>query len=130
MEDKPLLGNSETKKPIILYIIIGILLVAVIVLAVLLGTKKCKCENTCPECPSCPKDDPHYDVSHFVPIKDRVFSNRTEGSAILQGTVNHFDSPYFKMVDVYNMKSNDNRTILNLKHINKHENIRHIVLVL
>ena len=118
MEDKPLLNNSETKRPIILYVIIGVLLVAVIVLAVLLGTKKCNCETQCPECPSCPDcpkcpvDDPHYDESHFIPIKERVFTNRTEGSSALQGKINHFDSKYFKMIDVYNMESNENRTIL------------------
>ena len=106
MEDKPLLNNSETKKPIILYIIIGVLAIVVIVLAILLGTKKCNCENTCP------KDDPHYDTKHFVERKGNVFSDRIEGSAILQGTLNHFDSPYFKMLDIYNMKSNENRTIL------------------
>ena len=118
MEDKPLLNNSETKRPIILYVIIGVLLVAVIVLAVLLGTKKCNCETQCPECPSCPDcpkcpvDDPHYNESHFIPITGRVFTNRTEGSSVLQGKINHFDSKYFKMIDVYNMESNENRTIL------------------
>ena len=118
MEDKPLLNNSESKKPILLYVIIGVLLVVVIVLAILLGTKKCNCETKCPECPSCPDcpkcpvDDPHYDESHFIPITGRVFTNRTEGSSVLQGKINHFDSKYFKMIDVYNMESNENRTIL------------------
>ena len=118
MEDKPLLNNSESKKPILLYVIIGVLLVVVVVLAILLGTKKCNCETKCPECPSCPDcpkcpvDDPHYDESHFIPIKERVFTNRTEGSSALQGKINHFDSKYFKMIDVYNMESNENRTIL------------------
>ena len=93
MENQPLLNNSEGKKRIILYIIMGILLIAVIVLVVLLGTKKCNCENKCPECP---KDDPHYDESHFVPIRGRVYSNKTEGSAALQGGINHFDSKYLK----------------------------------
>ena len=118
MEDKPLLNNSESKKPILLYVIIGVLLVVVVVLAILLGTKKCNCETKCPECPSCPDcpkcpvDDPHYDESHFISIKGRVFTNRTEGSSVLQGKINHFDSKYFKMIDVYNMESNENRTIL------------------
>ena len=118
MEDKPLLNNSESKKPILLYVIIGVLLVVVVVLAILLGTKKCNCETKCPECPSCPDcpkcpvDDPHYNESHFIPITERVFTNRTEGSSVLQGKINHFDSKYFKMIDVYNMESNENRTIL------------------
>ena len=67
MEDKPLLNNSETKKPIILYIVIGVLAIVVIVLAILLGTKKCNCENICPV------DDPHYDTSHFVERKGNIF---------------------------------------------------------
>lgn len=106
MEEKPLLENAQTKKPIVLYIIIGVLAIAVIVLAILLAIKKCDCDQTCPI------DDPHYETSHFVERNGNVFSDRVEGSAVLQGTLNHFDSPYFKMLDIYNMKSNENRTIL------------------
>ena len=43
---------------------------------------------------------------------DNVKVEKPNKALEIQGQLNHFDSPYFKMVDVYNMKSNDNRTIL------------------
>ena len=127
MEDKPLLNVSEGKRPTLLYIIIAILAVAVIALIIVVAVKKC---DECSDCPTNEQDKIPYDTTHFIPINQSFYPDKDGGSHELQGQLNHFDSPYFKMVDVYNMKSNDNRTILNLKHINKHQNIRHIVLVL
>ena len=114
MEDKPLLDGQEPKRPIILYVVIALLSLIIIILSIVIATKECNCEK-CekpPECPECPGIINPYNESHFVPIKGRVFTNRTEGSSRVQGELNHFDSPYFKMLDIYNMESNENRTIL------------------
>ena len=104
MEDKPLMDISENnKRPTILYIIIGVLIVGNVVLIIVIATKKCD------EC-NCSKPSP-YNPDHFIPIKESFYTNRIEGSKALQGKLNHFDSPYFKMADIYNMKSNSNRII-------------------
>ena len=124
-EKKPLLGENQNRKnPIILYIIIGVLLVLLIVFIILYATKTCDCQCEAPvptsepihsdidtDSPDEPEKTP-YDPSHFIPIKESFYTDRIEGSNALQGKLNHFDSPYFKMVDVYNMESNENRTIL------------------
>ena len=111
MEDIPLLDNSDRgKRPLILYIIIGILSLAVIILIIVIVTKKCP-ECQCPQCPKEEEKTYPYDTSHFIPVKESFYTNIIKGSAAFQGKLNHFDSPYFKMVDVYNMKSNENRTI-------------------
>ena len=110
MEDKPLLDSEGTKRPTLLYIIIAILAVAVIALIIVVATKKCEdCECDCKTETNPPIP---YNNDHFIPINESFFTNKTEGSYALQGTLNHFDSPYFKMVDIYNMESNANRTIL------------------
>lgn len=115
MDDKPLLDIAEPKRPIILYVIIGIQFIAIITLIIVLAVHKCDECKKCEEC-NCPEVDPipqpiPYNTEHFIPINESFYTNRTEGSNALQGKLNHFDSPYFKMVDIYNMKSNSNRTI-------------------
>ena len=122
MEDKPLLGDSGTKRPVILYIIIGVLVIVVIVLSIVLATKKtdCDCPSAnqtpsgpeTPDTPDTPVTPSPYDQNHFINVTESYYTNKPGGSRELQGSLNHFDSPYFKMVDVYNMKSNGNRTIL------------------
>jgi len=109
MEDKPLLNDSEGKRPTLLYIIIAVLAVAVIALIIVVAVKKC---DECSDCPTNEQDKIPYDTTHFIPINQSFYPDKDGGSHELQGQLNHFDSPYFKMVDVYNMKSNDNRTIL------------------
>ena len=113
MEDKLLLDDSKNiKRPTILYIIIAILIVIIIVLIIVIVAKKCdKCQCDCPEEKSTPEPYQPYDISHFIPIKESFYNNTINGSKALQGLLNHFDSPYFKMVDIYNMESNSNRTI-------------------
>ena len=110
MED-PLTNISENnKRPTILYIIIAVLTAIIIILIIVLAVKKCdECKCDCPKEKSNPP--PPYDISHFIPINESFYTNTIGGSKALQGNLNHFDSPYFKMVDVYNMESNSNRTI-------------------
>lgn len=101
---------SEQKRPTFLYIIIGVLTAVIIALIVVIVVKKCdKCEC------NCPKEEANipspYNTSHFIPINESFYTDRIEGSKAVQGSLNFFDSPYFKMVDVYNMESNSNRTI-------------------
>ena len=106
MEDKPLLDISENKRPTLLYIIIGVLIATIIVLIIIIAVKKCdKCK-----CDSHNEPSP-YNTNHFIQINQSLYTDRIEGSKFFQGKLNHFDSPYFKMVDVYNMESNSNRTI-------------------
>ena len=109
MED-PLTNISENnKRPTILYIIIAVLTAIIIILIIILAVKKCdECKCDCPKEKSNP---PPYDISHFISINESFYTNTIGGSKALQGYLNHFDSPYFKMVDVYNMESNSNRTI-------------------
>ena len=107
MEDKPLIDISENKRPTLLYIIIGVLIAIIIVLIIVIAAKKC---DKCDKC-DCNNEPSPYNTDHFIQIKERMYTDRNEGSNSLQGKLNHFDSPYFKMVDVYNMKSNSNRTI-------------------
>lgn len=94
--------SKKVKRPTILYIIIAILIVIIIVLIIVIATKKCdKCqENSIP-----------YNTNNFIPINESFYTKTINGSRAWQGLLNHFDSPYFKMVDVYNMESNSNRTI-------------------
>ena len=102
MDDKPLMDISENKRPTILYIIIGVLSVIIIILIIVIFAKKCD---------KCPGEKSPYNTEHFISVKESFYTNTTGGSRALQGYLNHFDSPYFKMVDVYNMKSNKNRII-------------------
>ena len=104
MDDKPLLDISKPKRPIILYVIIGVQFIAIIALIIVIAVHKC---DKCQKCDS-PQTIP-YNTEHFIPINESFYSNSIEGSKALQGLLNHFDSPYFKMVDIYNMKSNSNR---------------------
>ena len=101
MDDKPLLELSGPKRPIILYVIIGVQFIAIIALIIVIAVHKSD---------KCPKVEP-YNTKHFIPINESFYTNRIEGSKSFQGLLNHFDSPYFKMVDIYNMESNSNRTI-------------------
>ena len=111
METKPLLNDSEGgKRPTILYIIIAVLAIAVIALIIVVAVKKCDDCNS--NCPTNEQTKIPYDSTHFIPVEKSFYPDKDGGSHELQGKLNHFDSPYFKMVDVYNMESNDNRTIL------------------
>ena len=116
--------NVPEKKPTILYIIILVLIViilALIAMVIVLAVKRCKCNCTCnntnsntnsnSDCPPEKSEPQPYDTSHFIPVKQSFYTKTNDGSNALQGTLNHFDSPYFKMVDVYNMESNANRII-------------------
>ena len=106
MDDKQLLNISESKRPTLLYLIIGVQFVVIIILIIVIAVKKCdKCK--CPE----EKLNP-YNPNNFIPVKEYFHERGNEGANVQQGKLNHFDSPYFKMVDVYNMNSNANRTIL------------------
>ena len=104
---EPLTGETEQRKrPIILYIIIGVLLIAVIVLSILLGInlgdKEEKNEVFNPI-----KED------HFIKIKDSFYIDDPEfGANSYHGCGNHLESEYYKILDVYNMKPNANRSIL------------------
>ena len=102
MEDKPLLDISENKRPTVLYIIIGILTAIIIVLIIVIAVKKCD---------KCKSESNPYNTNHFITINESLYTERIGGSKSFQGKLNHFDSPYFKMVDVYNMESNSHRTI-------------------
>ena len=98
-------SSESTKRPTILYIIIGVLIAIIIVLIILIATKKCD------EC-KCNYSEPSpSNTEHFIPVKESFYTKTINGSRALQGKLNHFDSPYFKMADVYNMESNSNRTI-------------------
>ena len=115
MEDRPLMSdadNANVKRPTLLYLINLVLVVAVIILVVLLITKKSDCEENKCNCPQPIPNSVYYNTSHFIEINESFYSNHTEGSHYYQGKLNHFDSPYFKMVDIFNMKSNENLTIL------------------
>lgn len=105
---EPLTGEPENRKrPIILYIIIGVLLIAVIVLSVLLGLKSKNNEED--------KKEPFNPINekYYIPVTDSFYSNDIENGAYsYHGSGNHLDSEYFKILDVYNMKPNSNRSIL------------------
>lgn len=115
MEDKPLMDGSENvKRPTLLYIIIGVLIAVIIALIIVIVVKKCdECKCNCPEEKPTPAPTPNpYDESHFIPIKESFYTDKIAGSKESQGLLNHFDTPYYKMIDIYNMESNSNRTIL------------------
>ena len=103
---EPLNGEMEVKRPIILYIIIIVLLIVIIVLSILLALKS---------------DAEPYGLfdpikkDHFIEVKQHFFLNYTdedEGAYSYQGSGNHLDSEYFKILDIYNMKSTETRSIL------------------
>jgi hypothetical protein len=104
---EPLTGEKEQrKKPIILYIIIGVLLIAVIVLSILLGIKSGKKEE---------KNEVFNPIKedHFIKITDSFYIDDPEfGANSYHGCGNHLESEYFKILDIYNMKPNANRSIL------------------
>ena len=104
MED-PLSGvNEQKKRPIILYIIIGILLIIVIVLAILLGVKSKDKKNEI--------SNP-INKKNIIPVNDSFYTDDIEyGAYSYHGSGNHLDSEYFKILDVYNMKSTKSRAIL------------------
>ena len=104
MED-PLSGvNEQKKRPIILYIIIGILLIIVIVLAILLGVKSKDKKNEI--------SNP-INKKNIIPVNDSFYTDDIEyGAYSYHDSGNHLDSEYFKILDVYNMKSTKSRAIL------------------
>lgn len=105
---EPLTGEPENRKrPIILYIIIGVLLIAVIVLSVLLGLKSKNNEED--------KKEPFNPINekNYILVTNSFYLNDIENGAYsYHGSGNHLDSEYFKILDVYNMKPNANRSIL------------------
>jgi hypothetical protein len=116
MEMEPLFDekNAPRKRPIILYIIIGILLIVIIVLSILLAIKSSDKGKEAPKEED--KKEPFNPIKkdHFIPVNEFFYINDTGeyGAYSYQGIGNHLDSEYFKILDVYNMKSNKNRTIL------------------
>ena len=102
-------GNGQRKKPIILYIIIGVLSVTVIVLSILLAVKTGgKKENPNPN-PNIDPIDPVKD-DHLIPIKESFYINDTDDAATkYKGRGKHLNSEYYKILDIYNMKSTQTR---------------------
>jgi len=117
--EEPIVGEvgdtAPPKRPTLLYIIIGVLLIIVVVLSVLLaiqsGGKANKEENKDQE-----KDkeivNPVKD-DHLIPINESYYiDTKEDGAYSYHGCGNHFDSEYYKILDVYNMQPNQNRSIL------------------
>ena len=120
------------KRPIILYIIIGVLLIVVIVLSILLainsGNKDKKEENNIT--PNDPKESgkeeeegenekekekPFNPIKedHFINVTDSFYSDDIEyGAYSYHGIGNYLNSEYYKILDVYNMQPTKNRAIL------------------
>ena len=104
---EPLTNESEPqKKPIILYIIIGVLLIVIIVLSIILGITLGREEK---------KEETFNPIKedHFIKIKESFYDDDPEyGANSYHGCGNNLNSEYFKILDVYNMKPNANRSIL------------------
>ena len=115
---EPLLNESEPKKrPVILYIVIGVLLIIIIILGILTGIKFANNESKNEEKPvEKPEEKQPFNPinqSHFIEVNDSFYTNESEyGAYSYHGCGNHLESEYFKILDVYNMKSNANRSIL------------------
>ena len=104
---EPLTSESEPqKRPIILYIIIGVLLIVIIVLSIILGITLGREEK---------KEETFNPIKedHFIKIKESFYDDDPEyGANSYHGCGNNLNSEYFKILDVYNMKPNANRSIL------------------
>ena len=104
MEDNLTGETEQRKRPIILYIIIGLLVIIVIVLSIILADKS--------------KDEKQETFNpikkeHFIPVKDSFYTDDIENGAYsYHGEGTHLDSEYFKILDVYNMKPTKTRAIL------------------
>ena len=116
---EPLLSESEQKKrPIILYIIIGILLITIIVLSILLGIKsgsEKKIPKKQEEEEKEKEEQPFNPINetHSIEVKESFYDDDKEyGAYSYHGCGNNLNSEYFKILDVYNMKPNANRSIL------------------
>ena len=102
--EEPIVGDTEPpKRPVILYIIIGILLVIIIILSILLAIQS---RNKANKIVNPVKED------HIIPINESFYIDDLEdGAYSYHGCGNHLDSEY-KILDVYNMQSTQNRAIL------------------
>ena len=117
---EPLTGDKgQRKKPMILYIIIGVLLIVVIILSIILAVKsRNKEENSNPNPePITPKPNPEpFDPvkdDHLIPIKESFYINDTDdGATKYKGRGKHLNTEYYKILDIYNMNSTQNRSIL------------------
>ena len=110
--EEPIIGDTEPpKRPVILYIIIVVLIVIIIILSILLATqsggKNNKEENKDKEIVNPIQQD------HIIPINESFYiDGPDDGAYSYGGCGNHLDSEYYKILDVYNMKSTQNRAIL------------------
>ena len=93
--------DSNTTKVLILkflpWILTGVFGILSIVFICLYGIEK-KVKNP-------------IDKSHFIPIKERTLIRGIEGAKALQGKFDYLESDYFKIPDIYNMKSTSTRAI-------------------
>mgnify|MGYP002626353693 FL=1 len=116
MED-PLVKEMPQKRPVILYIIIGILLIIIIVLSILLalqlGDKTSKENNGNKEQEKEKEIINPVKEDHLIPINESYYIDGPEdGAYSYHGCGNHLDSEYYKILDVYNMEPTKNRAIL------------------
>ena len=104
---EPLTGETEQRKrPIILYIIIGVLLIAVIVLSILLAIKSGEKEE---------KNEVFNPIKedHFIKITGSFYTDDPDlGANSYHGCGNQLESEYYKIPDIYNMQPTANRAIL------------------
>ena len=106
MEDPLSDSIKETKRPILLYIIIVVLIIVIIILSILLAIessdRKEKVDIINP-----------INEKNFLPVTDSFYIDDPENGAYsYHGIGNHLQSEYFKILDVYNMKSTKTRSIL------------------
>ena len=102
----PLTDFEPRKKPMVLYIIIGIPLIIIIVLSILLAVKSGNKEKN---------EDPIDPVKndHLIPIKESFYINDTDdGATKYKGRGKHLNSEYYKILDIYNMAPTKSRSIL------------------
>jgi len=124
-DKKPLsIEKEQRKRPIILYLIIVILLIVIIILSILLAIKSSdKTEDKKEEKNEDKREDKKQDQKediinpiheeNFIPVEDSFYIDDPDNGAYsYKGIGNHLESEYYKILDVYNMKPNNNRSIL------------------
>ena len=123
-DKKPLsIEKEQRKRPIILYLIIEILLIVIIILSIFLAIKSSdKTEDKKEEKNEDKKKiknkikkdiiNPIHE-ENFISVKDSFYIDDPDnGANSYHGIGNHLESKYYKILDVYNMKPNNNRSIL------------------
>ena len=102
--------EKDTKRcntiSIVAIVIDVILFILLIVFIILYNGAKGKSDSS-----SCTVKNP-LDPSQFLPVIESVYSSGIDGARALQGKHDHIDSEYFKIPDIYNMKSTETRKIL------------------